>query len=111
VTTIALLVSWVVSVLFVPYLGYKLLPISARGVPMSTSMPSTANLLSRFRSLVEWCVGRRWLVIGATVGAFVLAVVRFQVRAAAVLPSASRPELIVDLLFPRARRSTRPKRR
>ncbi len=26
VTTIALLVSWVVSVLFVPYLGYKLLP-------------------------------------------------------------------------------------
>jgi multidrug efflux pump len=100
VTTIALLVSWVVSVLFVPYLGYKLLPDFRKAGMVDEGAVYRKPFYRRFRSLVEWCVERRWLVIGATVGAFVLAVVGFRFVQQQFFPSASRPELIVDLRLP-----------
>src|SRR5688572_14783437 len=67
VTTIALLVSWVVSVLFVPYLGYKLLPdFRKAGAHVNESVVYARPFYRRFRALVSWCVEHRWLVIGAT---------------------------------------------
>ena len=101
VTTIALLVSWVVSVLFVPYLGYKLLPdFKKAGMHADEGAVYRKPFYRRFRSLVAWCVEHRWLVIGATLAAFVLAIVGFRFVQQQFFPAASRPELIVDLRLP-----------
>jgi multidrug efflux pump len=98
VTTLALAVSWVVSVLFVPYLGYRLLPDYARG----HAAPDEAAVYGRpfyrrFRRAVVWCVERRWLVIGVTAAAFAVAAFGFRFVQQQFFPPASRPELIVDL--------------
>src|SRR5258706_2079697 len=98
VTTIALLVSWVVSVLFVPYLGYKLLPdFRTAGMHVEEGAVYRKPFYRRFRALVTWCLEHRWLVIGATAGAFLLALFGFRFVQQQFFPSASRPELIVDL--------------
>jgi multidrug efflux pump len=101
VTTIALLVSWVVSVLFVPYLGYKLLPdMRKAGAHADEAGVYRKPFYLRFRRLVEWCVDHRGLVIGATAAAFVLSVFGFRFVQQQFFPAASRPELIVDLRLP-----------
>jgi multidrug efflux pump len=98
VTTIALLVSWVVSVLFVPYLGYKLLPdFHKAGGHVDEMAVYRKPFYQRFRRLVDWCVGHRWTVIGVTVAAFAVAIGLFRFVQQQFFPAASRPELIVDL--------------
>lgn len=98
VTTIALLVSWVVSVLFVPYLGYKLLPDFHRaGHPVDEGAAYRKPFYVRFRRLVHWSVAHRWAVIGTTLAAFALSVFGFRFVQQQFFPPANRPELIVDL--------------
>ncbi|MBI2314200.1 MAG: efflux RND transporter permease subunit [Betaproteobacteria bacterium] len=98
VVTTALLVSWVVAVVFTPYLGYKLLK----------EQPSHAvredifhrGFYARFRKWVEWCLEHRKTVIAATVAAFLLAGAGFRVVEQQFFPSSNRPELLVDLWLP-----------
>jgi multidrug efflux pump len=98
VTTMALLVSWVVSVIFVPYLGYKLLPdFKKAGAHADENAVYRKPFYLRFRKLVTWCVEHRWAVIGATVAMFLVAVFAFRFVQQQFFPAASRPELIVDL--------------
>ncbi|HET7729697.1 MAG TPA: efflux RND transporter permease subunit [Usitatibacter sp.] len=101
VTTTALLVSWVVSVVFVPYLGYKLLPDFHRaGSHANAHAVYDKPFYRRFRRVVDWCVGHRRIVIGTTAAAFALSVFAFQFVQQQFFPAASRPELIVDLRLP-----------
>jgi len=101
VTTTALLVSWVVSVLFVPYLGYKLLPdFKKGGAHVDEHAVYRKPFYLRFRRVVTWCVEHRWLVVGLTAGVFLLSVVGFRFVQQQFFPAASRPELIVDLRLP-----------
>jgi multidrug efflux pump len=101
VTTIALLVSWVVSVIFVPYLGYKLLPdFRKAGTHADESAVYAKPFYQRFRRLVAWCVAHRWIVIAATAALFLAAVFAFRFVQQQFFPAASRPELIVDLRLP-----------
>src|SRR5690606_22553877 len=76
VTAAALVISWVVSVYFVPYLGQWLLKTRARtsssGAPVDLYDTPFYN---RFKGAVNWCVEHRWLTFGATVLSFVLGVV------------------------------------
>lgn len=101
VTTIALLVSWVVSVVFVPYLGYKLLPDFHRsGAHADPNAAYRKPFYRRVRAVVAWCVAHRWIVIGATAAIFALSVFAFRFVQQQFFPAASRPELIVDLRLP-----------
>jgi multidrug efflux pump len=98
VVTIALLVSWVVSVMFVPYLGYRLLPDFHRaGAHFDDNAVYRKPFYVRVRRVVEWCVTRRWLVIGATAAAFLGALFAFRYVPQQFFPSANRLELVVDL--------------
>jgi len=100
VTTLALLVSWIVSVVFVPYLGYKLLPDLHKAGAHDESAVYRKPFYLRFRTLVTWCVEHRWTVIAVTAGVFALSVVAFGFVQQQFFPAASRPELIVDLRLP-----------
>ncbi|MCC2636630.1 MAG: multidrug transporter AcrB [Moraxellaceae bacterium] len=96
VTTAALLISWFVSIYFVPFLGYKLL----RDQPASHGEVFDTPFYRRVRSLVEKCVERRWLTIAATVGALGIGIAGMQLVEKQFFPDSSRPEILVDLWLP-----------
>jgi multidrug efflux pump len=101
VVTIALLASWVAAVVFVPYLGEKLLPdlakIHAAKHGAGQPDPYATPFYQRVRRLVEWCVRRRKTVITATVILFIASVVLFRFVPQQFFPASGRLELMVDL--------------
>ncbi len=99
VVTISLLVSWVVAVLFIPYLGFRLLPERKAGAGAHEDVYQRP-FYARFRRLVTGCVTYRKTTIACTVGAFVLALAGFGLVQQQFFPSANRPELVVDLWLP-----------
>jgi multidrug efflux pump len=102
VTVVALVLSWLVSVYFVPYLGTLLLkakPLPASGVADHHEHFDTA-FYRGFRRVVNWCVEHRWLTIGATLLIFALGLVGMGKVQQQFFPDSSRPEIIVDLWFP-----------
>ncbi|WP_336040133.1 efflux RND transporter permease subunit [Acinetobacter calcoaceticus] len=122
VVTIALLVSWVAAVLFVPYLGEKLLPdftkighqapwyvrlwarLTKKPQPQTVAIsqdhhydPYQSSFYLRFRKMVEFCVTYRKTVITTTVGIFVLSVLMFKIVPQQFFPPSNRAEILVDL--------------
>jgi multidrug efflux pump len=100
VTVIALVLSWLVSVYFVPYLGTKLL--KAKPVPASGDHHEHFDtpFYRTFRRMVDWCVEHRWITIGATVLTFALGIVGMGKVQQQFFPDSSRPEILVDVWFP-----------
>ena len=98
VVTIALLLSWVAAVVFIPYLGDKLLPDPPK-VEAGAEHHDVygGKFYRRFRGWVEWCVRRRWTVIGVTLLAFVLSLALFRFVPQQFFPDSTRLELMVDL--------------
>ncbi len=103
VVTIALLVSWLVAVLFTPYLGYKLLDpakLVEKAQRHGADIYDTP-FYRRFRALLEWCLNNRWKVIAATLLLFLLSLAAFNKGVQRqFFPSASRLELIIDIWLP-----------
>ncbi len=101
VVTIALLASWVAAVVFVPYLGEKLLPdlakIHAAKHGAGQPDPYGTPFYQRVRRLVEWCVRWRKTVILATVLLFIGSIVLFRFVPQQFFPASGRLELMVDL--------------
>ncbi len=100
VVGIALITSWVVAVLFTPYIGYALLPDPSPDQPHDEHAVYQTPLYTRFRRLVEWCLERRRLVIGVTVGTLILSFGLFRFVEQQFFPASERPELMVDLWLP-----------
>ena len=107
VTAAALLISWLVSVYFVPYLGLLLLRTRPK-VSQDAASGGAAHVVdiydtpfyNRFKGLVGWCVAHRWATIGLTLLALVLGVVGMGKVQQQFFPDSSRPEIIVDLWQP-----------
>ncbi|WP_295477152.1 efflux RND transporter permease subunit [uncultured Pseudomonas sp.] len=101
VVTIALLASWVAAVMFVPWLGEKLLPDLARRHAerhgQAEHDPYATPLYRRVRATVAWCVRRRKTVLVATLALFVLSVAMFRFVPQQFFPASGRLELMVDL--------------
>ncbi|MCE0461477.1 efflux RND transporter permease subunit [Pseudomonas uvaldensis] len=103
VVTLALVASWVAAVVFVPYLGEKLLPDLAKihaakhGTGDGHPDPYATPFYQRVRRLVEWCVRRRKTVIMLTVLLFLGSVVLFRFVPQQFFPASGRLELMVDL--------------
>jgi len=99
VTSTALIVSWFVSVYFVPYLGYRLLKEHPAGSG-TTHDVFDAPFYVRVRNTVDWCVEHRWITLGATVGVLLLGIVGMQFVEKQFFPDSNRPEILVDLWQP-----------
>lgn len=95
VTVVALVLSWLVSVYFVPYLGTLLL--KARPVSAEHQEHFDTPFYRRFRATVDWCVQHRWLTIGATLLTFALGIAGMGKVQQQFFPDSSRPEILVDL--------------
>jgi len=98
VVGLSLLLSWVVAVIFTPYLGFILLPkpkhVHHHGEELDIYNTRGYRILRR---AVEVCVRARWVTIGVTVAAFFASLVGFGFVQQQFFPSASRPELLVDI--------------
>ena len=94
VVGVALLASWLVAVLFTPYLGVKLLP---RAIQPKHHGVHEGPLYARLRRVVEAAVARRGWVLGGTLALFLAAGAGMGLVQQQFFPTASRSELLVDL--------------
>ncbi|WP_363315539.1 efflux RND transporter permease subunit [Acinetobacter baumannii] len=97
VVGISLIVSWLVAVLFTPFLGTVLLPkIQAHG--SHSSQHSYRDKLSQwFSHKIEWCVKNRKWVLLATVLSFILSLIAFQFVPQQFFPDSPREEILIDV--------------
>ena len=105
VTAAALVISWFVSVYFVPYLGAWLLRTRSHVSADGSAAAGPHELFdspfySVFRKAVNWCVAHRWTTIGLTVLSFALGIVGMGQVQQQFFPDSSRPEILVDLWLP-----------
>jgi multidrug efflux pump subunit AcrB len=100
VTAAALLISWLVSVYFVPYLGTWLLATKPHANADEPHELFDTPFYTRFRTLVNWCVKHRWITIGLTVATLALGVVGMGKVQNQFFPDSSRLEILVDLWYP-----------
>jgi multidrug efflux pump len=99
VTSVALVVSWFVSVIFVPYLGNWLLKVKPHDASQPHELFDTP-FYNGFRRAVDWCVRHRWVTIALTVGTLGLGIFGMGKVQQQFFPDSSRPEILVDLWFP-----------
>ena len=95
VIAVAMLVSWVVAVLFAPVLGVHILSAKVKPKP-----EKPGRLAHAFDTALLWCMRYRWTTIGATVLMFVLAVFGMGLVQNQFFPASDRPEILVDLNLP-----------
>ena len=95
VIAVAMLVSWVVAVLFAPVLGVHILSTKVKPKP-----EKPGRLAHAFDTGLLWCMRHRWMTIGATVLMFVLSVFGLGLVQNQFFPSSDRPEILVDLNLP-----------
>ncbi len=101
VVAIALLASWVVAVVFTPYIGVKLLPnFKKLAVGHDPHEIYETRMYRALRRVIEWCVRRRVTVVVATAGIFVLSILAFGHVQQQFFPLSERPELFFQLRLP-----------
>ena len=103
VTVIALCLSWIVSVYFVPYLGTRLLKtpphVEASAADHEHDMYDTP-FYNTFRRALNACIRHRWITIGMTVALFGLGIAGMGRVQQQFFPDSTRPEILVDLWSP-----------
>ncbi|QVX13537.1 efflux RND transporter permease subunit [Pseudomonas congelans] len=95
VIAVAMLVSWVVAVLFAPVIGVHIL--SANIKPKSEE---PGRIGRAFNGSMLWAMRHRWLAIAITVGLFAASLFSMQFVQNQFFPSSDRPEILVDLNLP-----------
>src|SRR6266496_2739580 len=95
----SLIASWIVAVVFTPYLGVKLLP-EIKAVKGGHAGIYSTSRYQRLRQLVAWCVKKKYTVAGIVVGAFLMAGGGMAVVKKQFFPNSDRPELLVEVQLP-----------
>jgi len=95
VIAVAMLVSWVVAVLFAPVIGVHILSTNVK--PHSAE---PGRLGRAFNGGLLWSMRNRWWAIGITVLLFGLSVVGMRFVQNQFFPASDRPEILVDLNLP-----------
>ena len=102
VVALALVASWVVAVIFTPYLGVKFLPDLA-GKHKFNHDPHAiyeTRMYRGLRAVIQWCVKHRVITVVATVAVFVTSIVAFGRVQQQFFPLSERPELFFQLRLP-----------
>ena len=95
----ALIASWVVAVVFTPYLGVKLLPDLKKVEGGHEALYDTPRY-NRFRRMLERVIARKWSVAGSVVGLFVIAILGMAIVKKQFFPISDRPEVLVEVQMP-----------
>jgi multidrug efflux pump subunit AcrB len=100
VTVLALVLSWLVSVYFVPYLGTRLLKAKPATVGAQPHELYDTPFYSAFRRAVNWCVQYRWTTIAIMLVTFGLGIAGMGLVQQQFFPDSERPEVMVDVWYP-----------
>ncbi len=96
---IALIASWVVAVVFTPYLGVKMVPDIQKVEGGHATIYGTPRY-NRFRTVLARIIARKWMVAGAVIAAFVLAVLGMSLVKKQFFPTSDRPEVLIEVQMP-----------
>ncbi len=106
VVGISLVVSWIVAVVFTPYLGFHLLPIEKYqkiGEEHGHGDVFNKPFYNKLKVFISKVIFYKKTVVLGTVGIFCFALVLFKLFVAQqFFPSSDRPELLVDMWLPQA---------
>jgi multidrug efflux pump subunit AcrB len=101
IVSIALIASWIVAVLFTPYLGLKLLPNLAKlGVHENPDAIYDTRVYRVLRRVIGWCLRWRKTVVALTVLMFVGSVAGFALVQQQFFPTSTRSELFFEMRLP-----------
>ncbi len=95
----ALIASWIVAVVFTPYLEVKLLPNYEKHGGGHAAVYGMLNY-ERFRRLLGWVIRRQWLVAASVISAFVIAILGMGLVNKQFFPTSDRPEVLVEVQMP-----------
>nr|WP_321461225.1 efflux RND transporter permease subunit [uncultured Vibrio sp.] len=96
---IALIASWVVAVVFTPYLGVKLLPEVKKAEGGHGAIYDTPRY-NQFRRFLGRVIAKKWWVAVSVVSLFVIAVLGMSVVKKQFFPISDRPEVLVEVQMP-----------
>ena len=108
VVFMALILSWIASVLVSPVLGYKIIENKAEKPESEwTRRDHIMHRLktvfyARFESLLHWALGHHKAVLLLTLGSFILSLLSFPLIKQEFFPSSTRNEIIVSMQFPQS---------
>lgn len=97
---IALLISWVVSVMVAPLFGYKLIKVKVHKKEDGKIDPYQSKFYKIFKKILIWCLDHRKLILGATFASFCISVYMMQFIKQEFFPPSLRPEIIVEMTLP-----------
>src|SRR5438045_790392 len=96
----ALLASWMVAVVFTPYLGVKLLP-DIKPIEGGHEAIYQTPRYQKLRRVIRGAVERKRLVVIATLAAFLVAGAGMPLVKKQFFPTSDRPEVLVDVQMPK----------
>ncbi|MCU7782965.1 efflux RND transporter permease subunit [Lelliottia amnigena] len=96
---IALIASWVVAVVFTPYLGVKMLPDIKKVEGGHAAIYNTRHY-NRFRQVLTRVIARKWLVAGTVIAVFTVAILGMGLVKKQFFPTSDRPEVLVEVQMP-----------
>ncbi|WP_417642682.1 efflux RND transporter permease subunit [Enterobacter kobei] len=96
---IALIASWVVAVVFTPYLGVKMLPAIKTVAGGHAAIYNTRHY-NRFRRVLTRVIARKWIVAGAVIAIFTVAILGMGLVKKQFFPTSDRPEVLVEVQLP-----------
>jgi len=96
---IALIASWVVAVVFTPYLGVKMLP-EIKTVEGGHAAIYNTRHYNRFRRVLTRVIAKKWLVAGSVIAIFTVAVIGMGLVKKQFFPTSDRPEVLVEVQLP-----------
>lgn len=100
VTGLALMLSWLVSVYFVPYLGTLLLKTKPHAADEDENALYDTPFYNGFRRAVNACIRHRWVTIGLMFATFGLGIFGMGKVQQQFFPDSSRPEVLLELWYP-----------
>ncbi len=95
VIAVAMIVSWIVAVLFAPVIGVHILSTKVKAHSTEPGRVGRA-----FNNGLLWSMRNRWWAIGITVLCFALALFSMRFVQNQFFPASDRPEILVDLNLP-----------
>ena len=92
VVAISLIVSWLVAVIFAPVVGKAILK-----APKPDPDAKPGKVLEIYTGFLKAAIKAKWLTIGLTLGAFLVAILLLSQVSRQFFPASDRPELTVDM--------------
>lgn len=95
VVAIALLVSWIVAVIFTPLMGVVILK-----PPKQKANEEPGRIFRIYRSFLTLAMRAKWVTIAVSLALFVASILALPLIPQQFFPSSDRPELLVDISLP-----------